>query len=43
MLIGLAIVIVLIAGAFSALVLMADGLAPEAEEIRVEVTDALQD
>jgi hypothetical protein len=42
LLIGLAVVIVLVAGGFSVLVLMAEGLAPEQTEIRVEVTDALE-
>lgn len=42
LLIGLAVLIVLFAGGFIALVVMAEGLAPEPEEIRVEVTDELQ-
>ena len=41
-LIGLGVVIVLFGGAFIALLIMADANAPDAEEIRIEVTDELR-
>ena len=41
-LIGLAVLVVIIGGGFVSLVAMADAGAPEPQEIRVEVSDELQ-
>jgi len=40
--VGLLVLLVIFGGGFAALVLMADGGAPQREEIRIEVSDALR-
>lgn len=41
-LVGLLVLLVIVGGGLAALVLMADAGAPEREEIRIEVSDALR-
>ncbi len=41
-LIGLAVVVLIVGGGFATLLVMADAGAPEAEEIRIEVSDDLR-
>lgn len=38
---GLVVLILLVLGGFGVLLLMADGLAPEPQEVRIEVTDEI--
>lgn len=40
-LIGIVVLAVIVFGGFGVLLLMAEGLAPESQEVRIEVTDAL--
>ena len=42
-LVGLIVLAVLVFGGLGVLLLMAEGLAPDSEEVRIEVTDELQD
>lgn len=42
-LIGIVTLAVIVLGGFGVLLLMAEGLAPEPSEVRIEVTDALED
>jgi hypothetical protein len=41
--IGFGVLALLVLGGFGILLLMADGMAPETGEVRIEVTDALDD
>lgn len=40
-LIGLVVLILIVLGGFGVLLLMADGLAPDPQEVRIEITDDL--
>jgi len=41
--IGIGVLALLVLGGFGILLLMSDGLAPQTGEVRIEVTDALND